>query len=136
MNQSKKSLYAVVVVLLIALGVYAGAMLYGSNQPTDQSQTTTTPPATESDEDKPGRTELSYKATPGITSLEQLKSEAKDVVVTTSEYGELVDSIEGHKGGTDGKYWSFYVNGEMAQVGAGTYVQKEGDVIEWKFQKL
>lgn len=83
-----------------------------------------------------GRTEISYLAQPGITSLAQLKDNAKDVITTESEYGELVDSIEGHKGGTDGKYWSFYVNGEMAQVGADAYIQQEGDLIEWKFQKL
>ena len=82
------------------------------------------------------RTDITYTAKAGITSLDQLKTESKDVVTKQSTYGEYVDSIEGSVGGTNGKYWSFYVNGTMSEVGAGTYIQKGGEQIEWKFQKL
>ena len=61
-----------------------------------------------------GRTEITYTAKAGMTSLEQLQQEADQVVIEDSEFGKYVDSIEGHKGGTDGKYWSFYVNGKMS----------------------
>lgn len=30
------------------------------------------------------------------------------------------------------EYWAFYVNGKMAEVGAGSYKLKNGDRIEWK----
>ena len=33
------------------------------------------------------------------------------------------------------EYWAFYVNGKMAEVGAGSYKLKEGDKIEWKIEK-
>ncbi len=130
MNQSKTKLIFALLALAVALGF--GAWAVSTNQPGQQ-------PVVESqliENEAAGRTEITYLARPGSTSLEQLKDEASDVLTTESEYGELVDSIEGHQGGTDGKYWSFYVNGEMAQVGAGDYVQEEGDWIEWKFQKL
>jgi hypothetical protein len=45
-----------------------------------------------------------------------------------------VDSINGTTSGTGGKYWSFYVNGQQASIGAGAYTTKTGDKIEWKFQ--
>jgi hypothetical protein len=130
MNQSKIKLALVLIALMTAFGVGAWAISANrmSQEPVSDNQLIENEPA--------GRTEITYLASPGITSLEQLKDEASDVLTSQSEYGELVDSIEGHKGGTEGKYWSFYVNGEMAQVGAGSYVQKEGDFIEWKFQKL
>lgn len=83
-----------------------------------------------------GRTEISYEAKPSMTSLQQLRDEVKDVTVTSSKYGEYVAAIEGHKGGDEGKYWSFYVDGKMSDVGAGSYVQKGGEKIVWKFQKL
>ncbi|HRN90563.1 MAG TPA: DUF4430 domain-containing protein [Candidatus Saccharibacteria bacterium] len=85
---------------------------------------------------KSQRTEIIYTAKPGETSLKQLKEEANDVITKTSDFGEYVDSIEGHQGGTDGKYWSFYINGTMSDVGADSYMQKGGEVITWKFQKL
>lgn len=131
MNQSKNKLIIIVVAIVIALGLGTWATVSYQNNDSQPQVTNDQPPVA-----KTGRSEITYQAEPGITSLEQLKKEATDVVVAESEYGELVDSIEGHKGGTDGKYWSFYVNGEMAQVGAGAYLQEEGDVIEWKFQKL
>ncbi len=132
---NKNKTLKLVLAVIVAASLLVGSItLYQLNQPSAD-------PAPNNTEDtqkivNTGRTEITYKGTPGITSLEQLKLEASDVVTQTSTYGELVDSIEGHKGGTDGKYWSFYVNGEMAQVGAGAYIQNEGDVIEWKFQKL
>lgn len=135
MKQSKtKLILALVIVAILALGALAVYINFNENTAQNtKTQITQDQPAAVSET---GRTEITYRATPGITSLEQLRQEARDVVVTESEYGELVDSIEGHKGGTDGKYWSFYVNDQMAEVGAGSYIQKEGDTVTWKFQKL
>ncbi len=30
------------------------------------------------------------------------------------------------------EYWAFYINGKLGDVGAGSYILKEGDKIEWK----
>ena len=32
------------------------------------------------------------------------------------------------------EYWAFYLNGKMAQIGAGSYQLKNGDKIEWKIE--
>lgn len=77
-----------------------------------------------------------FTASANGSALEQLQAVNDSVVVVESELGSYVDSINGLSGGSDGKYWSFYVDGEMAQVGAGQYQPKGGEVIEWKFQKL
>ena len=34
-----------------------------------------------------------------------------------------------------GTYWTYYVNGEMAQVGVSDYVLRSGDTVEWKYEK-
>ena len=48
--------------------------------------------------------------------------------------GEYIDSINGVKGGTDNKYWIYYINGKLSQVGVSEYKLKDKDVIEWKFE--
>ncbi len=76
---------------------------------------------------------LTYKGQNGKTALELLKQKAT-VITKQSSYGEYVDSINGLVGGTGGKYWTFYVNGTMASVGAGSYTTTANDSIEWKLQ--
>lgn len=50
-------------------------------------------------------------------------------------FGDVANSIDGSSGGTDGRYWIFYVNGKMSEIGAGEYKVKNGDVVIWKLQK-
>jgi hypothetical protein len=76
---------------------------------------------------------VSFTAEKGKNVLEQLKSHAT-VVTKDSQYGPYVETINGIKGGTDGKYWSFYVNGSLAQKGAADYITEGGEKIEWKFE--
>lgn len=76
---------------------------------------------------------LSYDGVSGKTALELLKTKA-EVVTKDSQYGPYVDSIDGIRGGRDNKYWSFYINGKLAEVGAGAYTTKTGDKIEWKLE--
>lgn len=119
--------------ILIGAAVAALVWLSPLGQPAEQHAKQTSPSGQTTGQ---ARTEINYLAKPGITSLEQLKQEASDVVTKQSEYGEYVDSIEGHKGGEKGKYWSFYVDGSMSDVGADSYTQKGGEEITWKYQKL
>jgi hypothetical protein len=76
---------------------------------------------------------ISYKGVQGKNALALLQTHAQ-VSVKSSSYGPYVDAINGVRGGTSGKYWMFYVNGKQASVGAGSYITKVGDFIEWKFQ--
>lgn len=57
------------------------------------------------------------------------------VSVKEYSFGTLVEGIDGVMGGTDGKYWIFYLNGSMAPVGAGEYTIAPGDEISWRLEK-
>lgn len=76
---------------------------------------------------------VSFTAVSGKSVLDQLKEQAT-VEVKDSSYGPYVDAINGKVGGTDNKYWSFYVDGQLAQVGAAEYMPNGGELIEWKFE--
>lgn len=74
----------------------------------------------------------------GSSALDQLRQFAgeRSLPMATKDYGGLgtmVEQIGTLKSGMGGKYWHFYVNGKLAPVGAGAYVLKSGDSIEWRF---
>lgn len=74
---------------------------------------------------------VTFVATKGRNVLDQLKDHAS-VQTKDSQYGPFVDAINGQK--QEGKYWGFYVNGKMAQVGAAAYITQGGEDIEWKLE--
>jgi len=47
----------------------------------------------------------------------------------------FVVAINDIENGKDGKYWLYYVNGELANVGCSRYYLKNNDVVEWRFEK-
>ncbi|MDI6917236.1 MAG: DUF4430 domain-containing protein [Thermoplasmatales archaeon] len=52
-----------------------------------------------------------------------------------SNYDSMfVDGIAGAEGGQDGKWWQYYVNGELPMVGCDKYIVQNNDYIEWKFE--
>lgn len=61
------------------------------------------------------------------TALDALKA-VVDVETEHSSFGDYITCIGAVCQG-EGNAWFFYVNGEMAQVGAGSYVPAEGDNI-------
>lgn len=124
---SKRIWLAVTAAVLITAGAAGG--LWALNKEPAQKQTSA---VTEQKEQKQVM-HIAYDGEEGKNALDLLNENA-DVETKDSSYGPYVDSIGGIKGGTDGKYWTFYINGEAAAVGAGAYITKEGDMIEWKFQ--
>ena len=77
-------------------------------------------------------TEISYKGETGKGALTLLKTHAQ-VQVKHYSFGDLVVSING-SAGNGPKYWTFYINGKEAQVGAGAYITKNNDTLSWKLQ--
>lgn len=119
------------IIICISAGIGVYALVTGGGE---KAKLTTTTAAAEV---KPSQqTTIAYTGKPGITALAQLKQVTANVVTKTSSYGEYVDSIGGLKGGTDGKYWSFYIDGSLSTEGAGAYTSKGGEKIVWKFEKL
>ena len=48
--------------------------------------------------------------------------------------GVFVKSIDGLEGGTDDKWWQYWVNDKLGEVAADKKMVEPGDKIEWKFE--
>lgn len=72
---------------------------------------------------------VTYAGQAGKNALELLQTNHQ---VDVSAQG-FVNAIDGVKPG-DHQYWSFYVNGKQADVGAKDYQTKTSDAIEWKLE--
>jgi len=82
---------------------------------------------------------LSLDLAPKMTAFDLLSQGAQKnkIPVTTkiSDMGTFVQAIGDKQGGQGGKYWMYYVNSLLANVGADKYELKAGDRVEWKFEK-
>lgn len=70
--------------------------------------------------------------------LKQLTSE-NNITLETKEYenlGTFVSKIGNREDGQDNKHWQYWINGELAQVGAGGYQLSGGERVEWKFAEF
>lgn len=77
-------------------------------------------------------TNIKYDGQSGVDALTLLKKHA-DVKTKHYSFGDLVASINGTPGNGP-KYWIFYVNGKESLVGAGSYITKSSDKLEWRLQ--
>jgi len=75
----------------------------------------------------------------GMTAFDLLKDKTDELNITlktkTYDAGILIEAIGDRKNGQDGKYWLYYVNGEMPMVSADKIILKIGDKVEFKFEK-
>ena len=75
----------------------------------------------------------------GMTAFNLLGNEAEKLNLTlkskTYDIGVFIEAIGNKENGEDGKYWLYYVNGEMPQVAADKQVLIPGDKVEFKFEK-
>lgn len=75
----------------------------------------------------------------GMTAFDLLKNKVGDLNLAfktkTYDIGILVEAIGGVENGQDGKYWLYYVNGEMSMVASDKNKIKAGDKVEFKFEK-
>lgn len=79
-------------------------------------------------------TEVTYQGIDGQNALQILEATHK-VDVKHYSFGDMVTGIDGTT--PDSAHtWSFYVNGQLAQVGAGDYVTKSTDTIDWKVTSI
>jgi hypothetical protein len=77
---------------------------------------------------------ISYDAIENETALELLQK-TETAKIKGSGANAYVTQI-GDRIASDGKkeFWAFYVNGKLADVGAGSYKLKNGDTIMWKIE--
>ena len=70
----------------------------------------------------------------GSTALRLLNSTHK-VVTKGQNENAFITTIDGRIANQQKReFWAFYVNGKQAQVGAGSYIVKNNDTIEWKIE--
>ncbi|MDP2946979.1 MAG: DUF4430 domain-containing protein [Nanoarchaeota archaeon] len=75
----------------------------------------------------------------GMTAFDLLKEKTEEIGLTlkfkTYDMGVFIEAIGDKKNGEDGKYWLYYVNGEMPQVASDKQLLRPGDKVEFKFEK-
>ncbi|MFJ4107823.1 DUF4430 domain-containing protein [Oerskovia enterophila] len=132
--------------LLLAVGLLAGCA-QGEDTPAadttasstvaaDDDASDSADDATSSDaDDSADDVELTYEGVAGKTALELLIVADPTAVVQGEGENAFVTGIDGREAQDSAKeFWALYVNGEMAQVGAGSLVTETGDEITWKLE--
>jgi|GEM_PF-6713968 len=74
----------------------------------------------------------SYQGKAGVTAFALL---AQNNHTVGKDNSGLINAVDGVKPG-DRQYWAFYVNCELAQVGAEQYTTKDSDIIHWKLESF
>jgi hypothetical protein len=76
--------------------------------------------------------QFEYSGKNGIDALTLLKQKTSVELATSG----IVISISGREvDSNQHEFWSFYINGEPAQVGPASYITKDNDIINWKIEK-
>jgi hypothetical protein len=88
---------------------------------------------TDDDASPEAPTELTYAGQEGRTALELLLEEDSSVTVQGEGENAFVTGIGGVEAG-ENEFWALYVDGEPAQVGAGSLVTEDGQEITWKLE--
>ncbi|WP_402371526.1 DUF4430 domain-containing protein [Isoptericola rhizosphaerae] len=110
-------------------GVLSAGLLAGCSGD-DEAAPGASPAATEE------ITTFSYEGADGETALDLLL--AQDAEAEVSGEGEMayVTAVQGHAAEDGEEFWALYVDGEMAQVGAGTFETEDGQQLEWKLEEI
>lgn len=125
--------------LVVAGALFGWGVWHSSNTPEPLRSTESTKIVEQQDEAPAlsfyddGRV-VAYGGEEGKAALEILR-QYTEVNTQTSEFGDFVTGINGVEAG-ENEFWAFYVNGELASEGAGTYQTAAGEVIEWKLEAL
>ena len=134
MKKTRKSFYKIFIFVLIISAIFAGYFNYRSKfQLTKKSvvrQTVTVYFKIDGQKDF-----IKQEVSVGKTALE-LTKEKVNVVTKGEDVNAYVVEINGRSAEDSKKeFWAFYVNGKIAEVGAGSYILKEGDRVEWRIEK-
>lgn len=119
----KRVILLILVLVLFGVGVSTWSR---TSQPSPTPQMSITPQKAPSDY-------VTYMGEDGMSAYQILVE--KEHAWLENDSSGLIISINGRKADPDKKeFWAFYVNGEMAQVGAAEYITKGTDKIEWKIE--
>lgn len=122
--------------ILLAISLFIGFGLfftYKNSPPLQKNQTNRTLRVTQTVFIKNTKTTSSFSFTPGETAL-QLLNKTHSIQTIGKEKNAFITVIDGEKADSKKEFWSFSVNGKQAEVGAGSYLLKNNDTIEWKIE--
>lgn len=124
----KSAVLLVVTLALAGCSTNSGTPSPPSSPASSTSAATTAPKSREPS--------LAYEGKEGVSALALLRAATNDhFKAKGSGKNAFVTSIDGVTAdNSKHQYWAFYVNGKLAQVGAGAYVTKDGDEIKWKLE--
>ena len=127
-----------IAVVVLVVGAYLGVSyllqpelreVLRATQPQTQNQASSGAAKTTEDANL-----VSYNCEGGKTAFDGLVKETKENVETKdSSFGKMVNAINGIKGGTDNKYWIYFVDGKSATISADNYKCQGTEKVEWKF---
>ena len=80
--------------------------------------------------------EIDFKK--GVTAFDLLEEGAEklglSLKVKSYDIGVFVEAIGNKENGQEGKYWLYYLNGEMTQLAADKQLLSPGDKVEFRFE--
>jgi hypothetical protein len=141
LNRLHKVPALLVVVSLIALSFTGTAMNIPQNSEVwiEKSNQTSVRIEFVSPEWKLSENLIAYKDDTAFSLLKRC-AEKHGFTVESTYYAEYdatwIDSINTIASGTEGKYWQYYVNGQLPIISADKFIVKNGDVLVWSFEKL
>ncbi|MCA5893880.1 DUF4430 domain-containing protein [Isoptericola sp. NEAU-Y5] len=121
---------AAVPATLLAVGLVAGCGGAGEGGASPSAPTSVDP----SQHVAENLTEFSYEGEDGRTALELLLEHDPDAAVQGEGENAFVTGIGGHEADADSEFWALSVDGEQAQVGAGSLETKDGQEITWTLE--
>ena len=135
MEKTKKSFYKFFILILVILVIFAGYFFY-QNKLQSTKKLVVQQQSINVYLKLFGQTDfIKQEIISGKTTLD-LTKEKTSVKMKGEGVNAYLTEINSQKALNSKKeYWAFYVNGKMAEVGAGSYKLKEGDKIEWKIEK-
>jgi|SRR3989338_2390348 len=135
MEKTKKSFYKFFILILVILAIFAGYFFYQSKLSLTKNLVIQQQKLTVYLKLANQKNFVKQEVTVGKTALE-LTKEKTNVKTKGEGTNAYVTEINGQEALNSKKeYWAFFVNGKMAEVGAGSYQLKDGDKIEWKIEK-
>ena len=136
-NVTKKSailIFAAIIILVFGFLVYQNRHLLKRSSPANRVTKSVVTSKTIKITEKINSESSELDLPSGSTALDAIKKNPT-VKITHYSFGDLVTSINGFENGTNDMNWIVYLNGIKSKVGVGDIKLKNGDVVEWKFEK-
>ena len=129
MNYLKRIETTIIAVVILVLGAAYGFLSDKAEAPTTDNA------AQQVQQQQSSSAPVRYQGQEGRTALDILRATHDVETQNFAGVGDFVKKIDGVEADSS-HFWSFYVNGAQATEGAGTFITKSSDSIEWKLEEI